>query len=222
LKPGFDNRLGENHVTGIYRWIDIIYKNRLINHGKLMVIEFLIPEPAKLYKRVMKWDLSKSETTETNSENIPPQSLEERGILSYTDISVDTYLDHVAYYGATVNEPLPIQMSKSQVFQGAGQDHNFSFNSIFPIDPGYEPHNFHGLATFKYKGRKNSQAHLNLSFTAVGSSVNWTGYDSGGGSSHGEISFQRTFNTPQSNSFTMVVGVAKLTGPLNFLNYRYS
>ncbi|CAL2089066.1 conserved protein of unknown function [Tenacibaculum sp. 190524A05c] len=46
---GFDNRKGDEHVTGVYRWVDVIYKNNLVNYGKRLMYEFAIPEPAKFY-----------------------------------------------------------------------------------------------------------------------------------------------------------------------------
>jgi len=216
IKHGFDNRGGESNITGIYRWIDIVYKNRLVNYGKRLAIEFSIPEPAKWYKRAMKMDMSKAEETETSSENLPPQSLEDRLIMTHEDITLDNYMDHAAYYGATVNEPLPIQISKTQAFLGAGHDNSFSTPFVFPIDLGYEAHSFHGNATYRYKGRRNNHAHFNMAFTAVSVPVNWSGYDGGGGDAHGEQSFQRNFNTPQSNSFTITVSGDRLVGPINF------
>ena len=52
-RHGFDNRGGDQHVTGIYRWLDIIYTNRLIDYGERMMIEFSIPEPGRFYRMVM-------------------------------------------------------------------------------------------------------------------------------------------------------------------------
>ncbi|SNR17733.1 hypothetical protein [Tenacibaculum jejuense] len=49
ITHGFDNRKGDEHVTGVYRWVDIIYKNKLVNYGKRLMYEFTIPEPAKFY-----------------------------------------------------------------------------------------------------------------------------------------------------------------------------
>ncbi|MGG8496205.1 hypothetical protein ACQY1Q_07290 [Tenacibaculum sp. TC6] len=46
---GFDNRKGDKHVTGVYRWVDKIYKNKLVNYGKRLMYEFALPEPAKFY-----------------------------------------------------------------------------------------------------------------------------------------------------------------------------
>ena len=53
-KHGYDNRRGEDHVTGVYRWVDKIYRNELVNYGKRMVLEIEVPHPAKLYKKALK------------------------------------------------------------------------------------------------------------------------------------------------------------------------
>ncbi|WP_292010758.1 hypothetical protein [Chryseobacterium sp.] len=46
---GFDNRKGDQHVVGVYRWVDKLMKNQIYNYGKRMMFEFMIPEPSKLY-----------------------------------------------------------------------------------------------------------------------------------------------------------------------------
>lgn len=48
-KHGFDNTKGDKHVVGVYRWVDKIFKNQVINYGKRLMFEFMIPEPAKLH-----------------------------------------------------------------------------------------------------------------------------------------------------------------------------
>lgn len=55
-KHGFDNRKGSKHVTGIYRWVDKIYNNKLVNYGKRLTYEFAIPEPAKMWKKMIASD----------------------------------------------------------------------------------------------------------------------------------------------------------------------
>ncbi len=60
---GFDNRKGENHVTGVYRWVDKIYKNQLVNYGKRLMYEFSIPEPSRFLK-VALFDGTEQETTD--------------------------------------------------------------------------------------------------------------------------------------------------------------
>ena len=46
---GFDNRKGDNHVSGVYRWVDKVYKNKIVNYGKRLMYEFMIPEPASFH-----------------------------------------------------------------------------------------------------------------------------------------------------------------------------
>ncbi|MEZ4854691.1 hypothetical protein [Flavobacterium sp.] len=46
---GFDNRKGDKHVVGVYRWVDKVYKNQIVNYGKRLMFEFAIPEPASLH-----------------------------------------------------------------------------------------------------------------------------------------------------------------------------
>ncbi|NBL66082.1 hypothetical protein GV828_12825 [Flavobacterium sp. NST-5] len=49
---GFDNRKGEEHVSGVYRWVDKIYKNKVVNYGKRLMYEFMIPEPSAFHNTV--------------------------------------------------------------------------------------------------------------------------------------------------------------------------
>jgi hypothetical protein len=45
----FDNILGTGHVIGIYRFVDKLYKAQIVNYGKRLFLEFLVPEPAAFY-----------------------------------------------------------------------------------------------------------------------------------------------------------------------------
>jgi hypothetical protein len=46
---GFDNKAGTGHIIGIYRWLDKIYRARVVNYGKRLLYEFSLPEPAAFY-----------------------------------------------------------------------------------------------------------------------------------------------------------------------------
>ncbi|WP_228422350.1 hypothetical protein [Chryseobacterium aurantiacum] len=46
---GYDNRNGDKHVVGIYRWVDKKMKNQIFNYGKRTMFEFMVPEPARLH-----------------------------------------------------------------------------------------------------------------------------------------------------------------------------
>lgn len=38
------------HITGVYRWIDMKYKNQIYNYGKHTMFEFMVPEPSRLHR----------------------------------------------------------------------------------------------------------------------------------------------------------------------------
>ncbi|MCC6721058.1 MAG: hypothetical protein IT243_02565 [Bacteroidia bacterium] len=48
-KHGFDNRQGDKHISGVYRWVDAEYKNKIFNYGKRLHYEFMIPEPSAFH-----------------------------------------------------------------------------------------------------------------------------------------------------------------------------
>lgn len=42
----FDNKEGEDNIAGIYRFVDKIYKAQIVNYGKRLMLEFIVPEPS--------------------------------------------------------------------------------------------------------------------------------------------------------------------------------
>lgn len=49
-KHGFDNSKGEEHVQGIYRWLDKIYEAQVVSYGLRMMFELVVPEPSAFYR----------------------------------------------------------------------------------------------------------------------------------------------------------------------------
>jgi len=48
-KHGFDNTKGEENVSGVYRFINKVYNNQIVNYGKRAMVEFMIPEPSRFH-----------------------------------------------------------------------------------------------------------------------------------------------------------------------------
>lgn len=103
-KHGFDNRAGDKHVTGIYRWVDKIYLNKLVNYGRRLQYDFMVPEPSKNFKYWMTKKEKKSEAIGLKE----PLSLSAFGITTegWKSISRDNYANAAAAYGADV-DPCP-------------------------------------------------------------------------------------------------------------------
>src|SRR5690606_40071352 len=73
----FDNRNGEHHVSGVYRYINAIYKNQIFNYGKRLMYEFMIPQPSKLYRFGMETDGVITNPTESETP-IKPETPESK------------------------------------------------------------------------------------------------------------------------------------------------
>ncbi|MCP3888838.1 MAG: hypothetical protein GY702_08170 [Desulfobulbaceae bacterium] len=126
-RHGFDNRQGDKHVTGVYRWIDIIYTNRLVNYGNRLMVEFLVPEPARLYKDSL---IPKKEDPlpgeEDNSDDSPPTDPADFGIITATDVegynnNINQYYEVLAdEYGVSLPPPPETTFSDSLSFVKSG------------------------------------------------------------------------------------------------------
>lgn len=49
-KHGLDNTKRDQHIVGIYRWVDKVYEAQIVNYGRRLMLEFLAPEPAAYYR----------------------------------------------------------------------------------------------------------------------------------------------------------------------------
>lgn len=146
-KHGFDNRAGETHVTGIYRWVDKIYTNRLINYGKRLVYEFTVPEPSRFFKSAIVQILESGQQQAGNPEGLilpqEPIPLEEFDIESAVNITPSNYQVLAAKYGAQVNAPLPlfdyigVAFTKSEIQDGAGSEKNKAMEKSIDVPEGY-------------------------------------------------------------------------------------
>jgi hypothetical protein len=164
-RHGFDNREGVNHVTGVYRWVDIIYTNRLVNYGKRLMLEFLIPEPARFYKMALEAQ------AETASEDVldsigleEPTPPSEHGINSADSITEDNYLEFGRLYGVTLEDPItPESHDLTKSFNpsddpdadpdpnAAEEDYQFDMNFVeFGDYTGYEADHIYVDGNFDY------------------------------------------------------------------------
>lgn len=169
-KHGFDNREGDKHVTGVYRWVDKIYQNDLINYGKRLMYEFTLPEPAKNYKHLLIKNLEDKQQGESCDTTIleKPLSPKERHINTYHDIDIWKLDDLAGYYGIELEE-FPVKrktvaksFSENFGLTGSQSDANNpwvgSKNFQFKIPEGYTCTGFKTM----YSVRKQDVAYSNF------------------------------------------------------------
>jgi hypothetical protein len=110
-------------VVGIYRWVDKIYWAQVNVYGKRMMLEFMLPEPAAVYK------YSKDNRPED------PGALKKPAPINFlpTDIERWNYSTYAALYGAEIDEPPPSVKFSRYVSRGNGDTQATKIT----VDDGY-------------------------------------------------------------------------------------
>jgi hypothetical protein len=108
-KHGLDNRAGNQHVVGIYRWVDKIYEAKVVNYGKRLMFEFLLPEPAAFHLWAMS-QASAAAPLEMEKPIDPRSQAATATILGAVlsnprAITQENYSVFAGYYGAIVTPP---------------------------------------------------------------------------------------------------------------------
>lgn len=141
-KHGYDNRDGENHINGVYRWVDKVYKNQLVNYGMRLMYEFMIPEPASLHQEYVNREYENKDENNTNIIEKPtdPRTAKENPIANYEKINEKNSAFWANAFGVEI-DPKPIKdMTASESYSGIdskGKGAAFNFNSIL-IPDGYK------------------------------------------------------------------------------------
>jgi hypothetical protein len=116
---GYDNRKGDKHIVGVYRWIDKIYKNQIYNYGRRLMYEFAIPQPSKLH-RIAMTAMTEETDSETMllSEPLDPRKVVINGIImsDASAISDTNYKKLAAKYNAEISQPPVAEMHIGKAF----------------------------------------------------------------------------------------------------------
>lgn len=107
-KHGFDNHTGQQHIQGIYRWVDKIYEAQIVSYGLRMIFEFIVPEPAAFYKHAS--SIKPREWLKLECPNPPGYCHIDNDIfapLLPSDINEGNYQFWLSQYGVTGTQPPP-------------------------------------------------------------------------------------------------------------------
>lgn len=147
-KHGLDNRSGAKHVVGLYRWADKVYKAQVVNYGKRLMFEFMVPEPGAFHLYAM--SKPAAQTGITMEEPVDPRSAAAAAIVGqsfrkHTDITASNYALLAAQYGAQVEAPptefKTVERSYSRDNLNpdpAGPHFTHNFNDL-KVPEGYNP-----------------------------------------------------------------------------------
>lgn len=124
-KHGFDNRTGDKHVVGVYRWVDKLMKNQIFDYGKRLMFEFMVPEPSKLHNLAMN-NVANGIFIE---KPVDPRTSKDFNLSDYSKISEET----VKYWMGLYNVEIEPQL-KEIIFIGK----TFSYTAPVVTDNRHE------------------------------------------------------------------------------------
>ncbi|MCW5517470.1 hypothetical protein [Muriicola sp. Z0-33] len=171
-RHGFDNRSGDQHVTGVFRWVDKVMTNRLVNYGKRLVYEFMIPEPSKFYRQAIEIESEEVETPSSASvleEPVHPKNLNPP-IASADDIDRDNYKEVGANYEFTPDAPMDDQdFLDANYSQGNLKKKEYGAAQMPPvtIPTGYKAVKTTGTLTYDWEAKppiNDGGAYINITF----------------------------------------------------------
>ncbi len=165
-----------DHVNGVYRWVDKYYLNKLVNYGRRLFFEFMIPEPANFYLfRLLKKSMDETKAFEMplhpaklnlkykGSDGSTP--LAPKGINSADDIDEINYKFLAAYYGVEGIDIYPEQtktiglgIAKVSSEGSSSADTDFSDNQSLVVPAGYVSGN--AVVSFNSSGEAGSGFYL--------------------------------------------------------------
>nr|WP_294939060.1 hypothetical protein [uncultured Flavobacterium sp.] len=167
-KHGFDNRKNNQHVSGVFRWVDKIYRNKVINYGKRLMYEFMIPQPATFHNEAV--SLKKNDFgIEKIIKPIDPRVGDGIVMLkTHTDVTALNYSHWAAKYGAEINPAPALENTIGKEFTMSGSQYNgervWADKSNIDIPEGYKAVDAKVFAAGK-------SMHPSVAKTGVGASV---------------------------------------------------
>lgn len=140
------------HVVGIYRWVDKIYKAQVRNYGLRKMFQFMVPEPALFHIHAMQANPIEDLTIKKPKDPREGVTIEKDGytvtlpkLVSARDIDRNTYLLWAGLYGADVETP-PLEFHSDTVAYPEtekGEKIRFANKIDFRVEPGYAATDFY-------------------------------------------------------------------------------
>lgn len=165
-KHGFDNRGDDaKHVTGVYRWVDKVYDNQLVNYGRRLLFEISVPSPAAFYKKAMLWKAKQGESVSTNNTLTPPKTLIELGINAWSDVTNESIGSAMDEYGVSIESYKEEILFKDVAFKEETDHHHATKTNIedaIEIPQNFVADKIDGIGSFEHRGNSNTKAYLRL------------------------------------------------------------
>jgi len=129
------NPAGNEHVVGVYQWIDKVYEAQVFNYGLRTMYDFMVPEPGAFLNEALTQNLDEDAGLKM------PEPIKKVP----SDLNISDYQKYALAYEATGVLPPPLYVFEESVAFNAGADtgesstpDSYSEVAVIEIEPGYE------------------------------------------------------------------------------------
>lgn len=74
---------GVKHINGMYHFANMISKAQVMNYGKRLMLEFVLPEPLEMYKSLMSKEIAPFDLIKPNKPSLSPSDIAESNYQTY-------------------------------------------------------------------------------------------------------------------------------------------
>ncbi|MFZ6721051.1 hypothetical protein [Undibacterium sp. Ji49W] len=117
---GYDNRAGNGHVVGSYRWVNKIYSAQVWTYGQRLSVSFDVDEPARFYKFSQTQSPGLTELIKPNKPTVASPS----------DLTDSNYLSAGALYGLEISAPPAEFIYLSESYHDTNTDNNADYAAL--------------------------------------------------------------------------------------------
>ncbi|MFN0030851.1 MAG: hypothetical protein ACKVOR_01680 [Flavobacteriales bacterium] len=158
---GFKND-GEtsSHVVGQYHWLDKYYLCKLINRGKRMMFEFMVPEPAAFH--IYSKAVGKPEGSIVQKPIAPDDEFWDETLTSPEQLNYDNYDRWAARYGVQEMPPPPSEHITFGYAKSINSSDGDVHSDIIELPEGYEALNASVRFFYKREGSSDSWLHITV------------------------------------------------------------
>ena len=130
----FDNTAGTENVSGIYQWVNKVYRAQIFNYGKRLLFDIMVPEPAGLLLDAA------NISTQTGMPQPPTPFTAMPSDLTYLSSTDPKYYGrYLAEYDVEGLDPPPLDnVSLTKTFTLAIGDKDFYKGTELSVPQGYE------------------------------------------------------------------------------------
>lgn len=151
-----NNSAGTDHINGFYYWVDKVYSHQVVNKGKRLMLEFMVPEPAAFH--IYSKSTSQAEGVNIEKPIRPEEYTDDRlptSLKSFDDITRTNY----HFWGSVYDvQDLPLPPSDYQTVSEA-----FALDYV----PGGKSWNDVAINSLKIpEGYKADYGKLNIGFSS--------------------------------------------------------